>query len=169
MPRHAAAAMPAAPCAAASRRAAGAPPAPAPCEAPATPAPHASRPPASVRSHAPAHWGCRTAADAAEPPQGAPVLTKAGYYLEPSLAVLRRLSDAQLAAVPGFVVGRHGFGRIEWDGASRRALARLQRAAARSLARRVFQAQGRCAASSRPLPCAEPLAAPSQARWTCGA
>jgi hypothetical protein len=59
--------------------------------------------------------------------QGAPVLTKAGYYTEPSLAVLRRLSDAQLAAVPGFVVGRHGFGRIEWDGASRRALARLQR------------------------------------------
>ena len=39
------------------------------------------------------------------------------YYLCPPFQQLRTLTDAQLASVEGFVVGRHGYGRIEWEGA----------------------------------------------------
>jgi hypothetical protein len=69
--------------------------------------------------------------------QGPPTLTKPGYYTHPPLDELAALPDATLAALRGFVVGRAGYGRIEWDGTLRffvaahaRALRRLIAAAA---------------------------------------
>ncbi len=46
-----------------------------------------------------------------------PKLTKAGYDVTPSLESLSQMSEADLAAVPNFVVERIGFGSVAWDGA----------------------------------------------------
>ena len=46
-----------------------------------------------------------------------PKLTKAGYDVTPSLDALSQMSEADLAAVPNFVVERIGFGSVAWDGA----------------------------------------------------
>eukprot|EP00978_Attheya_sp_CCMP212_P011334 scaffold27975_cov43-Attheya_sp.AAC.1 len=46
-----------------------------------------------------------------------PKLTKGGYSLTPSLDKLREMSEADLAAVSGFVVMREGYGSVAWDGA----------------------------------------------------
>ncbi|KAK4537292.1 hypothetical protein CDCA_CDCA11G3317 [Cyanidium caldarium] len=47
-------------------------------------------------------------------PHGPPVLTKPGYYTVPDMDTLRRLPDAQLAAVHDLVIGRHEVGEIRW-------------------------------------------------------
>ncbi|KAJ1446866.1 hypothetical protein M885DRAFT_501893 [Pelagophyceae sp. CCMP2097] len=52
----------------------------------------------------------------AGPNPNAPRLTKVGFTTEPSMAVLERLSDDELAAVSCFAVAREGRGRIEWVG-----------------------------------------------------
>lgn len=47
----------------------------------------------------------------------APTLTKAGYTSFPSMETLSKMSEADLAAVPNFVVERIGVGSVAWDGA----------------------------------------------------
>jgi acyl carrier protein len=55
----------------------------------------------------------RPAAAAAAPANPrAPTLTRPGYFTVPSARRLARLTDAQLAAVPRFVVGRAGVGEV---------------------------------------------------------
>lgn len=44
----------------------------------------------------------------------APTLTRLGYFTVPSLRRLQRLSDAELRAVPRFVVGREGVGEVSF-------------------------------------------------------
>ena len=46
----------------------------------------------------------------------APKLVKVGFVTEPSMAILERLSDDELAAVHAFAVERPDFGRVEWLG-----------------------------------------------------
>jgi hypothetical protein len=46
-----------------------------------------------------------------------PTLTKSGYDISPSLEELSNMSEADLAAVPGFAVKRPGVGKVEWEGA----------------------------------------------------
>ena len=46
-------------------------------------------------------------------------MTKAGYWTRPAAEQLAALSDAQLAALSGFAVGRTGYGVIEWEGETR--------------------------------------------------
>lgn len=46
-----------------------------------------------------------------------PTLTKSGYEISPSLEELSDMSEADLAAVPGFAVKRPGVGKVEWEGA----------------------------------------------------
>ena len=46
-----------------------------------------------------------------------PKMTKADYHVFPSIAELGAMSEADIAAVSGFKVERHGFGSVEWDGA----------------------------------------------------
>uniref|UniRef100_A0A7S3QAT4 Peptidase S59 domain-containing protein n=1 Tax=Chaetoceros debilis TaxID=122233 RepID=A0A7S3QAT4_9STRA len=46
-----------------------------------------------------------------------PQLTKPGYAMTPSLDALSRLSEADLAAVPNFVVEKIGIGSVAWVGA----------------------------------------------------
>jgi hypothetical protein len=46
-----------------------------------------------------------------------PTLTKSGYEISPSLGELSNMSEADLAAVPGFAVKRPGVGKVEWEGA----------------------------------------------------
>lgn len=46
-----------------------------------------------------------------------PKLTKDGYVMTPSVETLSNMSEADLAAVPNFVVERIGFGSVAWDGA----------------------------------------------------
>lgn len=43
-----------------------------------------------------------------------PTLAAADYYTRPSLAELAALPPADLAAVPGFTVGRAGVGEVTW-------------------------------------------------------
>lgn len=47
---------------------------------------------------------------------GPPILSGKGYYCEPSLDELRRMSDEELRAVENFIVGHEDFGYIEWPG-----------------------------------------------------
>ena len=44
----------------------------------------------------------------------APTLTRDGYYTVPPLKLIRRLGDAQLAALERFVVGREGYGEVQF-------------------------------------------------------
>jgi nuclear pore complex protein Nup98-Nup96 len=46
-----------------------------------------------------------------------PKLTKEGYVMTPSAESLSKMSEADLAAVPNFVVERIGFGSVAWEGA----------------------------------------------------
>lgn len=46
-----------------------------------------------------------------------PKLTKEGYYVSPSLDALKKMSEADLAAVSNFVVSRPGYGSVAWEGA----------------------------------------------------
>ena len=46
-----------------------------------------------------------------------PKLTKEGYDMTPSLEAMSQMSEADLAAVPNFVVERVGYGSVAWDGA----------------------------------------------------
>ncbi|KAA8492957.1 Nuclear pore complex protein NUP98A [Porphyridium purpureum] len=45
-----------------------------------------------------------------------PVLTRAGYYTRPSMAALRSMTQAELARVEGFTVGRKAWGEVMWFG-----------------------------------------------------
>ena len=46
-----------------------------------------------------------------------PNLTKDGYVMTPSAETLSNMSEADLAAVPNFIVERIGYGSVAWDGA----------------------------------------------------
>ena len=46
-----------------------------------------------------------------------PNLTKEGYVMTPSAEALSNMSEADLAAVPNFIVERIGYGSVAWDGA----------------------------------------------------
>mmetsp|Transcript_10161 Transcript_10161/g.19030 ORF Transcript_10161/g.19030 Transcript_10161/m.19030 type:complete len:1878 (-) Transcript_10161:4615-10248(-) len=46
-----------------------------------------------------------------------PKLTREGYVMTPSADTLSKMSEADLAAVPNFVVERIGFGSVAWEGA----------------------------------------------------
>jgi Nuclear protein 96./Nucleoporin autopeptidase. len=46
-----------------------------------------------------------------------PKLTREGYVMTPSAESLSKMSEADLAAVPNFVVERIGFGSVAWEGA----------------------------------------------------
>merc|ERR1712038_1954019 len=45
-----------------------------------------------------------------------PKLTKAGYSMIPDQEKLAKMSEAELAAVSGFIVARADYGSIAWDG-----------------------------------------------------
>mmetsp|Transcript_1191 Transcript_1191/g.2551 ORF Transcript_1191/g.2551 Transcript_1191/m.2551 type:complete len:1749 (+) Transcript_1191:347-5593(+) len=47
----------------------------------------------------------------------APTLSKSGYSCTPSIATLREMEPADLAAVSNFSVARTGVGKVEWEGA----------------------------------------------------
>lgn len=49
----------------------------------------------------------------------APMLTRDDYYTAPPLKLLRRLGDAQLAALERFVVGRKDYGEVQFLQVSR--------------------------------------------------
>ena len=39
-----------------------------------------------------------------------------GYETRPSIADLSKMSEAELAAVPNFVIARPGYGEVAWEG-----------------------------------------------------
>ena len=45
-----------------------------------------------------------------------PNLTKDGYVMTPAAEAMREMSEADLAAVPNFIVERVGYGSVAWDG-----------------------------------------------------
>jgi nuclear pore complex protein Nup98-Nup96 len=45
-----------------------------------------------------------------------PKLTMDGYETRPSIADLSKMSEAELAAVPNFVIARPGYGEVAWEG-----------------------------------------------------
>ena len=88
------------------------------------------QPSAGVSQEAGQSRSCCWAAalDKAVPPPNpnAPTLTLPGYFTVPSLKKLQRLSDADLRAVPGLVIGREGLGEVSflrpggWQGRCRK-------------------------------------------------
>mmetsp|Transcript_925 Transcript_925/g.1148 ORF Transcript_925/g.1148 Transcript_925/m.1148 type:complete len:1736 (+) Transcript_925:182-5389(+) len=45
-----------------------------------------------------------------------PKLTKMGYTTTPPLSEMKNMSEAALASLPGFVIRRHDFGSVAWEG-----------------------------------------------------